>query len=408
MCETSEAAENVFWQTSWFDFDVAMHKDLLGYLLGALEPDEMRRVAQWVRENPAAQQQLREIEQMLRPLDELDADIEPPSHEAEEDLIARTMASLPPLPPVHEPLEALQEIDEAALTDDQHHSSRTFELNSRLTPVGMTEGRKSHRVGWMDWVGGSVAVAILLGLLVPSLAEGRFEARKIACQDNLREFGTALIQYVTRGGGERLPAVRREGPEAFAGVYAIRLADAGLIESPQIRWCPSVGNPIDFQPVTRRSTKSVDAPIQPAQQVQSVVVNKLVSLEQLRSAPVNELHEIQRYSGGHYAYSLGVVDHQQYTSPKFESRSSFAVMSDAPLMILTGGDLSNEFVGHSGRGMNVLYEDGRVQFIDIDSLDALPDHPMMNHAGQSEAGVHRDDASLAPSWSPPFANSPQR
>ena len=71
-----------------------MHEDLLGYLLGALEPLEMRRVAQRLQDDPEARRQLEEIERSLRPLEE---GFEPPP-DPPTDLISRTLASLPPLP----------------------------------------------------------------------------------------------------------------------------------------------------------------------------------------------------------------------------------------------------------------------------------------------------------------------
>ena len=40
-----------------------MQKDLLGYLLGALEPHEMLRVAELLRSDPIAQAELERIEQ---------------------------------------------------------------------------------------------------------------------------------------------------------------------------------------------------------------------------------------------------------------------------------------------------------------------------------------------------------
>ena len=42
------------------------------------------------------------------------------------------------------------------------------------------------------------------------------------------------------------------------------------------------------------------------------------------------------------------------------------------------------------------------------ALDLLTDHPLRNDHGQVEAGVTIDDASLAPSWRPPFINVRQR
>jgi hypothetical protein len=122
---------------------------------------------------------------------------------------------------------------------------------------------------------------------------------------------------------------------------------------------------------------------------------------------VDQLRQIQQVSGGHYAYTLGVIDHDRHTSPKFEGRSSFAVMSDAPLAG-TGRSETFQIVGHDGDGINVLYEDGRVQFISVSSLGSMPDHIWRNHHGSVEAGVNVDDASLAPSWRPPFVTVNQR
>jgi hypothetical protein len=65
-------------------------------------------------------------------------------------------------------------------------------------------------------------------------------------------------------------------------------------------------------------------------------------------------------------------------------------------------------ISHGGRGINVLYEDGRVRFLPSQSLHSIPDHPLFNHEGRIEAGLTIDDASLAPSWQPPFIRAIQR
>ena len=241
----------------------------------------------------------------------------------------------------------------------------------------------------MDWSGLALAGAVLLSLIVPSVLRGRSEARQLVCQNQLRELGVAIALYVDRSEHRRLPAVAPSGPEAFAGVYAVRLKDAGLIEDPSIRWCPSL-----------------DAPGSKMYRFQEL--NELPTLQELRKASVEQLVRFQRYGGGHYAYNLGVVDNNRFTPPKFESRSSFAVLSDAPMMgNLDPRDL-DQTIGHNGDGINVLYEDGRVQFVSISALNAMPDHPLVNHRGKVEAGVNIDDATLAPSWRPPFLDVKQR
>ncbi len=368
---------------------LAMHEDLLGYLIGALEPHEMRRIDQWLHEDPDARQQLAEVERLLEPLTEM-----PPIESPPPDLISRTMANLPPLPPIPSAPSSASPVDRSSEADaidgatTQHDVAALAPMQSRLDPPdyrGWT---------WMDWVASSAAAAVLLALLLPSIAEGRFEARKVACQDQLRQLGTAITQYVTRSEQSRLPAVSHSGPEAFAGVYAVRLRDAGLLGDEQLRWCPSLDRPRD-------QTTLIDAS------------TELVSVDELHTASVDRLRAIQQFAGGHYAYTLGVIEKNHLRSPRFESRSSFAVMSDAPLAglateaSLAGTNLS-ESIGHSGVGINVLFEDGRIQFLPVASLASVPDHPLLNHRGEGEAGVNVDDASLAPSWRPPFVDVDQR
>lgn len=343
-----------------------MHEDLLGYLLGALEPHEMRRIDQWLREDADARRQLEDVRRMLEPLDESSGTIELPPP----DLISRTMAQLPPM-----------ELPPAAASSVHDAAAPTVSMQANLDPprsVGWT---------WMDWAASSAAAAILLALMLPAIAEGRFEARKNACQDQLRQLGTALTQFVTRNESGRLPAVAGSGPEAFAGIYAIRLRDAGLLDDPTLRWCPSLDAPAATAGPAAKTT--------------------LISVNQLHRSTVDQLRQIQRHAGGHYAYTLGVIEREHFASPRFESRSSFAVMSDAPMPFDAAAPLTRS-VGHSGIGMNVLFEDGRVQFLPMASLNEIPDHPLMNHRQQTEAGVNIDDASLAPSWRPPFVDVQQR
>ncbi len=348
-----------------------MREDLLGYLLGALEPHEARRVEALLRTDPALRDELAAVERLLRPLDDSASIPEPPPL----GLIERTLANLPPLPPMESPSQPTA------------GSART-----PLPTLGMTREpstRPARR--WADWAAGSVAAAVLLSLLLPTLAEGRFAARRNACQDQLRRFGTAITQFVMLNQQQRLPSVAQSGPEAFAGVYAVRLLDAGLLDDPSMRWCPSFS--VDQRPFTDRDLMGSDG---------------LIDSQNLFTATQDELLRWQQRAGGDYAYSLGVIEGDHYATPRYEARSSFAVMSDAPITSLIDTAIRSEQLGHDGRGMNVLYEDGRVQFVSLKSLQSLPDHPLVNDRGQVEAGVDLDDAVLAPSWRPPFLGTSQR
>lgn len=361
-----------------------MHEDLLGYLLGALEPDEMRRVSQWLREDPDAREQLADLERLVRPLEDGYCPVDPPPS----DLVSRTLAMLPAgsAPQASEPADA-----NSAMADGSGRAcTRQVQPASHLVPMQTAvDCGDRATVRWVDWFGGAVAAAVVLGLLLPALAQGRFESRKTACQDQLRQLGTALTQFVTRSPQARLPAVSQSGPEAFAGIYALRLNDCGLMEDPDLRWCPSLDMPS-------------------ANEATLTSLGEVASIEELYRVSVDSLKQIQRYAGGHYAYNLGVVEKDRFAAPRFEARSTFAVMSDAPQNGIATGDGVAEQVSHGGVGINVLFEDGRVQFIPLDGLAQLPDHPLENHRGNVEAGINIDDASLAPSFRPPFIDVTQR
>ena len=358
-----------------------MHEDLLGYLLGALEPDEMKRVAEWLRDNPEGQAELERLERSLRPLEENFEAVEPPS----EDLLERTLGGIPDGPP---PQSAHEEAAAASAVPPPVVGL----AGAEFTP---DSGRAINRWRAMDSVGGLLAVAVLLALLLPSIAAGRSEARKVACADNLRVLHTHLMQYVNHDHQDRLPGVAASGPEAFAGIYAVRLSDTGLLNELESLWCPSIG--VDaLEPRSSTVARRL------------IELGELPSVNELRELPVNELRQVQQVSGGNYAYTLGVqTETGAVEPPQFESRMRFAVMSDAPVV-----DSSGEVqFPHGNRGINILYEDGGVHFVRASALeqrDSMDDHPLLNHDGVNEAGVHRDDASLGPSWRPPFFGAIQR
>ncbi|MEM9587522.1 MAG: hypothetical protein AAGA03_09590, partial [Planctomycetota bacterium] len=372
-----------------------MHDDLLGYLLGALEPHEMRRVDKLLADSEEARQELARLKSSLGPLEQArDADPLPPV-----DLVSRTLDALPPLPP-----PGVEGSAAADLANDPWESAAR-ESSLHLTPlsqVNEVRGRRSW--SWLDLMAGMAASIALLGVLLPSVMEGRFSARRLACQDNLKQVGEAIASFVMRNSDGRLPAVAASGPEAFAGVYAVRLNEAGLLSDGRVLQCPSVD---------RRSVDAADGT-----PVALSTRPRLVSMSQLHDSSVDELRSLQYSAGGSYAYTLGVVDQQGYASPRYQSRSMFAVMSDAPQVriddaaslnqALDRSSLGGTQLGHSGRGMNMLYEDGSVRFVSLKALAAMPDHPLLNHRGRPEAGIDGDDASLAPSWHPPFLGAKQQ
>lgn len=410
-----------------------MQEDLIGYLLGALEPDEMRRVEAWLRDNEEARRQLSELESALKglegpseiePIDEIEL---PPA-----DLVARTLASLPPMPsspisPLDPGTNGPEELDG---TLDEPTNPLVMEPTSSpsyLSPV--SELSDGHGWSWRDWLASVTAACVVIAIALPSMLEGRFVARKQACQDNLRELGVAMNQFVNRNAEQRLPSIAPEGYQAFAGMYAARLREAGLLAGAESTLCPSLERdrfwPTRWNPDAEPSlwVNSNGSPDLVTLSLLDEVGRELMMINR-RGDPSDELNErlldaieklrwMQTTAGGHYAYTLGVRDGDHFAAPRFQGRSTFAVMSDAAIVRNGPGQADQStaapaLISHGGRGINVLYEDGRVGFLPAQSLGQIPDHPLVNHAGQIEAGMTIDDASLAPSWQPPFIQAVQR
>jgi len=357
-----------------------MREDLLGYLLSALEPHEMRRVEESLRDDPLLEFELEQLRKSIAPVDEAIADLlviqTPP------DLVARTLAILPP---------RLEEMGTGIVT------------GAAMAPA--LEGRRSHRFAWSDLLVAGLASAAVLALLIPSIARGRYEARKLACQEHLRQLGTAITQFVMLDGHKSLPLIAENGPEAFAGMYAVRLAESELLNDGELRFCPDVDLP---------DTDGVGGSYQPDSD-EMTVIERVVRLDDLRAAhlsgKVDKLKWMQRTAGGDYAYTLGVVDDDHYEAPHYEARASFAVLGDSPISgIESTDDVDVEKLrwGHGDSVANLLFEDGSVRLVDMTNWTRFPDHPFLNHRGSFEAGVNIDDSSLGPSWRPPFISARQR
>ena len=136
-------------------------------------------------------------------------------------------------------------------------------------------------------------------------------------------------------------------------------------------WCPSQNRPEAFLPIP--------------------------TSQELKTVPLSKLVHLQSISGGHLAYTLGVMDGDDYRSPRYEARSTFAILGDAPIR-----GLNSTQWAHDGRGYNLLYEDGRVRFVSNDVPLDTYDHPFVNLENRAEAGLNINDASLGESSRAPF------
>jgi len=398
-----------------------MREDLLGYLLSALEPHEMRRIDERLEEDPLLREELAEVQRML---DQVDHTV------GENDLVE--------LPPglVSRTIQCIDDADNGTI-EIPFGGRSLFSPDSSvslLRPERVLPGQSRWR--WGDVLVGSFAVGVLLALTFPVLVRYRGEARKIACQDNLRQLGVAIGDFVTGRADSRLPQVAESGHEAFAGIWELRLTDRGLLTDAALRWCPDGLVPDEqcerncdkqinshgllanrgVEPIlaSHHHTGAATQQNRGGTKFTRVGTRDLINSEHLIDAAfrgdLELLKFIQRIAGGHYAYNLGVTENGRYQTPRYEGRSSFAVLGDMPIagrQSADGVDVTT-MKWHHGQGANILYEDGSVRHVRPRSMIDIHDHPYTNHRGSIAAGVNIDDAALGASWYAPSPDAVQR
>ncbi|HEV3344407.1 MAG TPA: hypothetical protein VG125_28785 [Pirellulales bacterium] len=244
-----------------------MRDQLLGYLLGALEPAEHEEVEARLLVDAELQEDLTILRSKLAVLDaEESGDCEPPAGLAARTcnyVAARAVAS-----PKHVP-----------------------------APVG----------GWriQDMVvGGGIFLAACL-LIFPAIAHSLSSARITNCQNNLRAIGVALSQYSDYYGGF-FPLVPEQGPLAVAGMYGPMLTELRLVETPVVLVCPS-------------------SPL--AEEREAFTVPALAKVMEI---PAAELPLVQSRMGGSYGYTFGYNENGHYRGHRNLGRISFALMADSP------------------------------------------------------------------------------
>jgi prepilin-type processing-associated H-X9-DG protein len=144
---------------------------LLGYLTGALEKTDERRVEEQLEDDRDLREELAEVEAALRPLRRARRQYAPPPG-----LAARTcqMIALLGLPPGAVVPESAQ----------PHPRERARRMTADAAPP-------TGAASW-NWVDVAVAVCLFVAatvFVVPAMQRSRMNSRTMACQDRLRDVG---------------------------------------------------------------------------------------------------------------------------------------------------------------------------------------------------------------------------
>lgn len=325
----------------------ASDENLIGYLLQALDPETHQDVESYLRADPEGQKRIELLRQALAPL-VADRDGEPPP----DDLAIRTLARV--------------------AEHGCRHLPRAPELGlARVGGAGRPWWRRADLL---------VAAGILLafiGLGLPGLLQLRYRSALLSCQNNLRLFHNALVQYGDQHEG-KFPHVQERERRNFAGIYVPALHEAGVLDQQASARCPANG----------------------ARQLAGV------TLQELDRMPTDRYLQYAADAGGCYAYSLGYRDRGpegQVTHYGYGSHDSafLPIMADRPHI---RGDLGSDVRGNSpnhGGGQNVLFIGGHVRYCTDTGVGVDGDHIYLNQASQARAGRNQRDTVLGVSGDRP-------
>ena len=314
-----------------------MDENLVGYLLNSLDPDTHRQVDAYLRANPAARQRLEQLRQALEPL-AADTDAGEPTP----GLCIRTLARI-----------ARHQVRRGSAAN-----GATARPVVNLPPAPRPSPSQAAGAARGRWRRADVLVAAamllaVLGLAVAALPRLWSESRVYACKDNLRLFHHALADYSDRH-SHAFPMVEGQPPRNVAGAFVPILSDAGALPSNVSLTCPGKGS---------------DA------------------------APGPDLGKLQ------YAYSLGYLATGVLNGLRSDDGDPLPIMADGP-DVRYGQVLSGNSLNHEGRGQNVLFTDGHVEFRTVRAVGG--DDIYLNQDGLVAAGRSRFDTVLGASWATPL------
>ncbi len=356
-------------------------EDLLGFVLGALDAPEQRDLQQYIDANPETEEQLLEIRNAMSPLDSLEA--EATGHRP--GLARRTCELVAGLQHGQQQneLETSPPINNLFVEPPSNEeSTRLVEPASNFAFSRFTD-RLSHPLSWsrVDMLAAVAFIAILSGILLPAIAQSRFNSRVMACQHNLAQVGTAMLTYSDLHSGRYINVPNFDSSlteTSFAsglqktsfssGLFAPVLKTTGFIKDDATFSCAGVAT---LNPVS------------------------IPTINQLASAEGEQQETLRRRMGGHFGYGLGFVEGDRYSAPRNDGSAHRVILADMPSVDLPGRGSNN----HAGKGQNCFFADGHIQFVSTHTIgdDAIYE----NDFGMVGPGAGPRDNVIAPSHLPP-------
>jgi hypothetical protein len=227
---------------------------------------------------------------------------------------------------------------------------------------------------WADFaVAASIFIAGVL-TLIPAIQRSRERMNQAGCVFNLQQLGNSLGQYASLHPFLPYPPAHRS--DTHAGMFAVMLHDAGVLNNLSLLDCPCNG---------------------PCQHG----MKELASFEQVDHIRRTEPERYQRMLGWDYAYNVGYRHASGHAGPlEVINASRIPVLADQPdhenYLKIREGNSPN----HRRWGQNVLFGDGSVGWFRTRRISPNDPDLYLNNEHQPRPGIHVEDSVLVPSKTP--------
>lgn len=360
-------------------------EDLFGYVLGALDASEECSISNALKQDIALRERLAEVEEKLAGLPDRFVEIDPP-----ESLLDKTLNTISIVDAAFEDDASNQHGRlNHGLSPDPRKNNTNALPSARLTPVSDVNTIKKSNWSMIDLVVSCSVCLVFAAILLPSIANSRFQSDLLYCQNNLRAIGYNLASIADSYDGKL--EVVRNNDQIDVAQYVKYMIDAELASDSSGMICPS-------DPLKEQTLSEYEAAwFQTASHRSSDTV-QLVTPDMDPSNTLSNPNELDQSpskmsSSGSYGYAVParISNSSRLEKMSVPSSTDQVLAGDSPSIISPGFQSLN----HGLKGQNVLYGDLSVAHIQDSAYLPSGDHIYLNNQGEVQPGFSLKDNLLA-------------